>query len=192
MPGHSRKGVWGIGGRSGLTFKERAVWRGTISFWWNSNVLKICFGGTSQVVQRLRLRLPLQRVQVWSLVREQRSHKLQGQKRKNNHHKTEAYCNKFNKDFLKIYLKKSPLGSVCRWTDFGMEGKGLHGPSEELPRKQGLVQSGMAEVGPRKRWEAENPGWMGGKRVCWCPLYDHWAAEPATGLSQKRFKVLAS
>ena len=48
---------------------------------------------------------------------------------------------------LKNLLKKekSPLGSVCLWTDFGMEGEGLRSPSEELPRKQGLVQSGMAE-----------------------------------------------
>ena len=48
---------------------------------------------------------------------------------------------------LKNLLKKekSPLGSVCLWTDFGMEGEGLRNPSEDLPRKQGLVQSGMAE-----------------------------------------------
>ena len=46
--------------------------------------------GTSLTVQWLRLHLPMQAMQVWSLVRELRSHMPQGQKNKNPKYKTEA------------------------------------------------------------------------------------------------------
>ena len=52
-------------------------------------------GGTSLVVQWLRLRLPIQGVQVRSLVGNLRSHMPRSQKTK----KQKQYCNKFNKDF---------------------------------------------------------------------------------------------
>ena len=48
---------------------------------------------TSLAVQWLRLRLPMQGVQVQSLVRELRSHE------KIKHRKQKQYYNKFNKDF---------------------------------------------------------------------------------------------
>ena len=46
--------------------------------------------GTSLTVQWLKLHLTMQAVQVWSLVRELRSHMPQGQKNKNPKYKTEA------------------------------------------------------------------------------------------------------
>ena len=52
--------------------------------------------GTSLEVQWLRLRLPMQGVQVRSLVGELRSHVPHSQKTKT---KQKQYCNKFNKDF---------------------------------------------------------------------------------------------
>ena len=58
---------------------------------------KITFPVTSLEVQWLRLGLPLQGVQVWSLVRELRSHMLLGQKNQNR--KQKQYCNRFNNDF---------------------------------------------------------------------------------------------
>ena len=53
--------------------------------------------GTSLVVQWLRLCFPLQRVRIWSLVRELRTHMPHGQQPQNI--KQKQYCNKFNKDF---------------------------------------------------------------------------------------------
>ena len=53
--------------------------------------------GTSQVVQWLRLHLPMQGVRVRSLLRELRSHMPRGQENQNI--KQKQYCNKFNKDF---------------------------------------------------------------------------------------------
>ena len=59
--------------------------------------------GISLLIQRLRLCFPMQRVQVWSSVRELRSRTPQGQKKKNppnkQNIKQKQYCNKFNKDF---------------------------------------------------------------------------------------------
>ena len=69
--------------------------------------------GTSLAVQWLRLRLPMQGVQVQSLDRELRSHMPHHQKTKNIRQK--QYCNKFNKDFKngphqkKNLLKKSEI-----------------------------------------------------------------------------------
>ena len=53
-------------------------------------------GGTFLVVQWLRLHLPMQGVQVQSLVRELRSHMPCNQKTK---YKTKQCCNKFSEDF---------------------------------------------------------------------------------------------
>ena len=62
--------------------------------------------GTALVVQWLRLRLPMQGVQAWSLVGKLRSHMPQGQKNQNM--KQKHYCNKFNKDFkYDPHFKKS-------------------------------------------------------------------------------------
>ena len=55
--------------------------------------------GTSLVLQWLRLCLPVQGVQVQSLVREQRSHVPRSQKIETLKEKQKQYCNKFNKDF---------------------------------------------------------------------------------------------
>ena len=55
-----------------------------------------CNRGTSLAVQWLRLCLPIQGVQVQSLVREPRSHMPCSQK-----NKEKQYCNKFNKDLKK-------------------------------------------------------------------------------------------
>ena len=66
--------------------------------------------GTSLAVQWLRLCLPMQGVQVQSLVGELRSPMPRGQKNQNI--KQKQYCNKFNKDFKngphqkKIYKKE--------------------------------------------------------------------------------------
>ena len=54
----------------------RLAWRA--SFWGGENALKLTVVGTSQVVQGLRLHLPMQGTQVRSLVRELRSHMLSG------------------------------------------------------------------------------------------------------------------
>ena len=59
-------------------------------------------GGTSLAVQWLRLRLPMQGVQVQSLVRELRSHIPRGKKNPKNI-KQKQYCNKLNK-----HLKNGP------------------------------------------------------------------------------------
>ena len=55
------------------------------------------YPGTSPMVLQLRLHLPTWGVWVRSLVEELRSHTPGGQKTKK--HKTEAICNKLNKDF---------------------------------------------------------------------------------------------
>ena len=60
--------------------------------------------GTSLVVQWLRLRLPMQRVQIRCLVRDLRSHMPRGQKTKTKHKTQKHYCNRFNK-----LLKNGPL-----------------------------------------------------------------------------------
>ena len=57
----------------------------------------------SLVVQWLRLRLPLQGVQVQSLVRELRSH----MPCENENINQNQYCNKFNKDFKEKKKKES-------------------------------------------------------------------------------------
>ena len=57
--------------------------------------LQKVYSGTSLAVQRLRLHLPVQGVQVRSLVRELRSHMPLGQK--NQSIKQKHCCNKFNK-----------------------------------------------------------------------------------------------
>ena len=62
--------------------------------------------GTSLAVQWLRLCLPMQGVRVQSLVGELRSHRPRGQKNQNIK-KQKQYCDKFNKDFKKIFKKKS-------------------------------------------------------------------------------------
>ena len=67
---------------------------------------KPCFG-TSLVVQRLRLRLPIQGMQVQSLVWELKSHMPRGQKNQNI--KQKQYCNKFNKHFKKWSTSKKIL-----------------------------------------------------------------------------------
>ena len=55
--------------------------------------------GTSRVVPWLRVCLPIQGIQVWSLVREIRSHMPCSQKKnKNQNTKQKWYCNKFSKD----------------------------------------------------------------------------------------------
>ena len=56
------------------------------------------------MVQWLRLQVPMQGVQVQSLVQELRSHKPQGQKKQNL--KQKQYCNKFNKGFKKWSTSK--------------------------------------------------------------------------------------
>ena len=70
--------------------------------------------GTSLAVQWLGLCLPMQGVQVWSLVGELRSHISRGQKSQNK--KQKQYCNKFNKHYkngshrkkqIKFLFKKS-------------------------------------------------------------------------------------
>ena len=60
------------------------------------SMLKLC--QDSLAVQWLRLHLPTQGVQVWSLVGELRTHMPWNQKTK--HKQQKQYCNKFNKDFL--------------------------------------------------------------------------------------------
>ena len=71
-----------------------------------NGILKRNVGGTSLVVQWLRLRLPMQGVWVRSLVWELTSHMPQGKKNKNKI-KQKQNCNKFNKDFLKMaHVKK--------------------------------------------------------------------------------------
>ena len=52
---------------------------------------------TSLDVQWLRPRLPMQGVQVRSLVGEQRSHMPRGQKKETQNIEQQQYCNKFNK-----------------------------------------------------------------------------------------------
>ena len=55
------------------------------------------------MVQQLKLCLPMQRVQIQSLVRELKSHMSHGQKKKKNkkkNKKQKQYCNKFNKEFF--------------------------------------------------------------------------------------------
>ena len=66
--------------------------------------------GTSLAVQWLRLRLPMQGVQVQSLVGERRSHMPCGQKAKQ-----KQYCNKFNKHFKNgpHQKKKKKLKKKC-------------------------------------------------------------------------------
>ena len=66
-------------------------------------LIKISTLGTFLVVQRLRLRLPMQGVQVQSLVRELRSHMPWATKTKD---KVNNIITKFNKDLKKknIYL----------------------------------------------------------------------------------------
>ena len=61
------------------------------------------YPGTLLVVLRLRLHLPMQGVWVRSLVEELRSHTPGGQKTKK--HKTEAICNKLNKNLKMIHTK---------------------------------------------------------------------------------------
>ena len=61
--------------------------------WW----LKTQIYGTFLVVYWLRRHLPVQRVQVWSLVGQLGPHRLHSQKNQNI--KQKQYCNKFNKDF---------------------------------------------------------------------------------------------
>ena len=64
------------------------------------------FWGTSLVVQWLRLYLPVLGVQIQSLVRELRSHMPHGQKGKKEDIKQKQCCNKFNKDFKMVHIKK--------------------------------------------------------------------------------------
>ena len=59
---------------------------------------KVSHGGLPLEVQQLRLHLPMQWVQVQSLVTELKSHMPRGQKNQKNI-KQKRYCNKFNKDF---------------------------------------------------------------------------------------------
>ena len=63
--------------------------------------------GTSLVVQWLRLHLPMQGVRDHSLVRELRSHMPHRQKAKK--YKQKQYCNKFNRDFKMVHIKKKIL-----------------------------------------------------------------------------------
>ena len=71
--------------RSGLARGCGEEWWGSVgrlawsaSFWGGENALKSSVVGTSQVVQGLRLRLPMQGTWVRSLVQEVRSHMPQG------------------------------------------------------------------------------------------------------------------
>ena len=66
----------------------------------------VCLG-TSLVVQWLRLCLPMQGVWVRSPVRELRSHMARDQKNQNI--KQKQYCNKFNKTFKMVHIKKKNL-----------------------------------------------------------------------------------
>ena len=58
---------------------------------------------TGLVVQWLRLCLTMQGMRVWSLAGDLRSHMPRGQKTKT---KQKQYCNKFNKDFKMVHIKK--------------------------------------------------------------------------------------
>ena len=68
--------------------------------------------GTSLAVQWLRLHLPMQEVQVWSLVG---GAKIPHASRpKNQNIKQKQYCNKFNKDFKKmVHIKKILKQKKC-------------------------------------------------------------------------------
>ena len=70
---------------------------------------KIRLSGTSLVVQRLRLPLPMQGAWVRSLVEELGSHMPHSKKKKKErkkHKQQKQYCNKFRKDFKKWSTSK--------------------------------------------------------------------------------------
>ena len=70
-------------------------------------------GGTS-LIQSLRLHLPMQGVQVLSLVRDLRSHMIGSPKNQNV--KQKQYCNKFNKDFKNCpHQKKKKILKKHKW-----------------------------------------------------------------------------
>ena len=70
-------------------------------------------GGTS-LIQWLRLHLPMQGVQVLSLVRDLRSHMIGSPKNQNV--KQKQYCNKFNKDFKNCpHQKKKKILKKHKW-----------------------------------------------------------------------------
>ena len=75
---------------------------------WNEIEHKIYHLGTSPAVQRLRLCLPMQGMWVPSLAAGLRFHMPHSQNKKKPI-KRKQHCNKFNKDFKMIHIKKEKL-----------------------------------------------------------------------------------
>ena len=89
---------WSLRDFPGGSSRHQIPWGCIIFSWWDDHWV------ASLAVQRVRLLLPVQKVQGRSLVRKLRSHMPCNQKNKNV--KQKQYCNKFKKDFKKWSMSK--------------------------------------------------------------------------------------